>query len=247
MLDFLFSLLANGVSLLVGIGILWMIVHAALNRRWLWLVFLVVFPGFSTVFYFLTVFLQSNAGNHGFELPGAADRRRIKQLESQIHNLDKAIFHAQLGDIYFQQGKFAKAEGCYRAALERESDDEDAQSHFGQSLLRQGKIAEALPVLRAVATRNPRHEYGYTLMAYAEALTAAGEKTEARAVWEQVVAGNTYARARVQLAELLLEAGKPAEARALLDETIADAEHAPAFQRAHEKVWVRKAKLLRRR
>jgi tetratricopeptide (TPR) repeat protein len=73
----------------------------------------------------------------GFELPGKHSRQRIKQLQAQIHHLDKAHHHSQLGDIYFQQGKLAKAEASYRAAMERDPQDLDTRAHFGQCLLRQ--------------------------------------------------------------------------------------------------------------
>ena len=56
----------------------------------------------------------------GFELPGAQSRKRIKELQAQIHHLDNAYHHFQLGDVYFQRGKLAEAEKCYRAALERD-------------------------------------------------------------------------------------------------------------------------------
>ncbi|MDR2844615.1 MAG: tetratricopeptide repeat protein [Puniceicoccales bacterium] len=242
------SLLSTSLSSFVSLAAafnLWMIIHAVWQKNWGWVPFLVLFPGVSAMLYFILVFMQGSA-SHGFELPGAADRRRIKQLLAQIYNLDKAIFHAQLGDIYFEQGKFAKAESCYRAALQREADDIDVQSHLGQALLRQGNTAEALALLKNVALKDPRHEYGYTLMAYAEALTQSGQLNEARAIWERVIENNTYARARVQLAELLAKESRKNEAITLLDETIADAAHTPAFQRKRERIWVRRAKRIRR-
>ncbi|MDR2982540.1 MAG: tetratricopeptide repeat protein [Puniceicoccales bacterium] len=247
-LPFLFSVFHASfgiVGVLFLVFSLWMIIHAIWKQEWIWLVILLIFPAISPILYFFMVYVQ--ASGHGFELPGASNRRRIKELQTKIHNLDKAVFHAQLGDIYFEQGKFAKAETCYRAALERDSDDIDTQSHLGQSLLRQGKTQEALTMLKSVVSVDPRHEYGYTMMAYAEALGSIGQKAEARAAWEKVVAANTYARARVQLAELLIGEGKQADARPLLDETIADAAHTPKFQRQRESVWVRKAKRLRRK
>src|SRR5207249_12279823 len=92
------------------------------------------------------------------ELPGAHDRRRIKELEAKIHHLDKPYHHFQLGDIYFQQGKLAQAESCYRAALERDPQDIDTRAHLGQSLLRQKRPAEARPLLEGVITESPKHD-----------------------------------------------------------------------------------------
>src|SRR5262249_23684626 len=103
----------------------WMLVDAIRNREWVWALFILVAPGFGSFWYFFTVYRGAGSGARGFELPGAHDRRRIKELSAQIHHLDKAHHHSQLGDIYFQQGKFDKADACYRAALERDPQDID--------------------------------------------------------------------------------------------------------------------------
>ena len=113
----------------------------------------------------------------GFELPGAQSRRRIKELEAQIHHLDKAHHYSQLGDVYFQQGKLDKAEVAYRAALDRDGQDLDTRAHLGQCLLRLNRPADAKPLLQGVLRENPKHEYNYTAMAYAETLAALGKPT----------------------------------------------------------------------
>src|SRR5207253_7825538 len=135
-------------------------------------------------------------------LPGAANRARIKELQAQIYHLDKAHHHFQLGDIYFRQSKLDKAEACYRASIERDPNDIDTRAHFGQCLLRAKRPAEARPLLEGVIAENPKHDYGYTLMALAEDLTALGEPDKAINVWKQVTENHSYPRAKVQLAEL---------------------------------------------
>ena len=41
---------------------------------------------------------------------------------------------------------------------------------------RQGKPQEALPLLAAVCAKNPKHDYGYTLMSFAETQAAIGDR-----------------------------------------------------------------------
>jgi hypothetical protein len=185
--------------------------------------------------------------SQGFELPGAAKRKRIKELKAQIHHLDNAVHHYHLGDIYFRQGKFQLAEGCYRAALERDAQDIDARAHLGQCLLRQKRAAEARPLLEGVCAEDPKHDYGYSMMALAEALTALGEPDAARAVWLKVTAQHAYPRAKVQLAELLLAKNEVEPARAELRDVLADDAHAPPFQRRRDRVWVSRARRLARK
>src|SRR6266478_4344611 len=194
---------------LVSLFSLWMLIDAIRRREWIWAIFIFVGFGFSALFYYFAVYRAAPSATRGFELPGAHDRRRIKQLQAQIHHLDKPHHHSQLGDVYFQQGKLQMAETCYRAALERDRQDIDTRAHLGQCLLRQKRPAEARPLLEGVVAENPKHDYGYSLMAFAETLTALGETDAAMNTWKQVTENHSYPRAKVQLAELYLAKNQP--------------------------------------
>lgn len=235
---------SNPWMLVLSLFQLWMLVDAVRRREWLWAFFILIGWGISALLYYLLVFRATPSATRGFELPGAFDRRRIKELQAQIHHLDKAHHHFQLGDIYFHQGKLEKAEACYRAALERDPSDIDTRAHLGQCLLRQHKPSEARPLLEAVVKENPKHEYGYSQMALAETLTALDEKDAALVIWKQVTENHSYARAKVQLAELYIGRKESELARNELKDVIADDQHAPTYQRKRDRVWVRRARAL---
>ena len=239
--------LTSPLALALLIFQVWMIVHAIRHREWVCLFFLVVFPLFGTFWYFFSVYRAAPSATRGFELPGAHDRRRIKELQARIHHLDKPHHHSQLGDIYFQQGKLAEAEASYRAALERDPEDLDTRAHLGHCLLRQRRAAEALPLLDGVCAENPKHDYGHSLMALAETLGALGEQDAAIATWRRVTENHSYPRAKVQLAELLIGRGENEAARAEIREVLTDDPHAPAFQRKRDRVWVNRAQKLARK
>jgi tetratricopeptide (TPR) repeat protein len=238
-------LLASPFSLVIFAFQVWMFIHAVRQREWIWAIFIFFGWLLGAVWYYFYVYRAS--ATRGFELPGAQSRRRIKELKAQIHHLDKAHHHFQLGDVYFQQGKLPQAEACYRAALERDSEDIDTRAHLGQCLLRLKRPAEARPLLEGVVAENPKHDYGYSLMALAESLTALGDKEGAINVWKRVTANHSYPRAKVQLAELYLEKGMKELAQPELQEVLADDVHAPTFQRKRDRVWVRRARRLIRK
>jgi hypothetical protein len=252
MLRYIFQLFAGGgiFSSIIGLLILafqiWMFVDAIRRREYIWAVFIFIFSALSAVLYFFLVYRAQGGGNPlaGFELPGAADRRQIKALQASIHHLDKPHHHLQLADIYFSQGKLEEAEASYRAAYERDPQDEDIRAHLGNCLARRGKPREALPLLEGVCATNPKHDYGYTLMALAETQAAAGETDRALTTWKQVLSLYAYSRARVQYAQLLVDRKDYAPARALLQEVIADEPYEAKFQRKREAVWLRRAKAL---
>ena len=237
------SLLAVG---LLGLFNLLMIIDAIRKREWVWVGILIIFPGLGTLWYFFYIFRGPTA-TRGFELPGATDRRRIKELQAQIHHLDKAHHHSQLGDVYFQQGKLDKAEASYRAAMERDAEDLDTRAHLGQCLLRLKRPAEARPLLESVVTEKSDHDYGHTMMALAETLMALGETDNAILYWQHIAQNQTYPRAKVQLAELYAAKNQLDLARTELKEVLADDPHAPAYQRRRDRVWVSRARALARK
>jgi hypothetical protein len=236
------SLLTSPVWLAITAFQLWMLIHALRNREWLWAFFIFIGSGLGAIWYYFAVYRDS--ASSGFELPGAQSRARIKELQAKIHHLDNAYHHFQLGDVYFQRGKFAEAEKSYRAALEREPKDIDTRAHLGQCLLRLNRPAEARPLLEGVMTEKPDHDYGYTMMALAEALTALGETDNALLYWQHITQNHSYPRAKVQLAELYVAKKQPDAARAELKDVLSDDTHAPAFQRARDRVWIRRARSL---
>jgi len=96
-------------------------------------------------------------------------------------------------------------------------------------------------------TENPKHDYGHTMMALAETLTALGETDNAILYWQHITQNHAYPRAKVQLAELYLSKKQYDLARTELQEVLAEDPHAPAFQRKRDRVWVRRAKSLARK
>ena len=234
----------NPWLLLVTAFQIWMLVHAVRNREWFWAIFIFIGWGISAILYFFLVYRTTPSSMRGFELPGAQSRARIKQLQAQIHHLDKAHHHSQLGDVYFQQGKLEAAEKSYRAALEREPNDIDTRAHLGQCLVRMNRPAEARPLLESVMHEKPDHDYGHTMMALAETLTALGETDNALQYWQHITQNHSYPRAKVQLAELYAAKNQNDLARTQLKEVLSDDVHAPAFQRKRDRVWIRRAKSL---
>lgn len=235
-------LLTNPVWLAMTVFQIWMFIHALRNREWIWALFIFIGWGIAALWYYFSVYQGSSSASSGFELPGAQSRARIKELQAKIHHVDNAYHHFQLGDVYFQKGKFGEAEKCYRAALERDASDIDTRAHLGQCLLRLKRPLEARPLLEGVMLEKPEHDYGHTMMALAETLGALGETDNALLYWQHITQNHFYPRAKVQLAEIYAAKNQPDLARAELKDVVSDDAHAPAFQRRRDRVWIRRAK-----
>jgi hypothetical protein len=237
-------LLVNPFLLLPIVFQIWMLVHAIRQREWIWAVFIFFGFTFASLLYFFLVYRAAPSATSGFELPGAQSRKRIKELQAQIYHIGNASHHFQLGDVYFQRGKLAEAEKCYLAALELDPKDVDTRAHLGQCLLRQKRFTEARSLLEGVMNEKPEHDYGHTMMALAETLTALGETDNALLYWQHITQSHSYPRAKVQMAELYIAKNQTDLARAQLQDVLSDDVHAPAFQRKRDRMWIRRAKSL---
>ena len=112
------------------------------------------------------------------------------------------------------------------------------------AIVRLNRPAEARPLLEGVMHEKPDHDYGHTMMALAEALTALGEKDNALLYWQHITQNHSYPRAKVQLAELYAAKNQPDAALAELKVVLSDDAHAPGFQRKRDRVWIQRAKSL---
>ena len=69
-----------GVGGLVLLFTLWMIIDAVRKGEWAWVAYMLIMPGLAAAWYFFYMFRGPTT--RGFELPGANDRRRIKEQAS---------------------------------------------------------------------------------------------------------------------------------------------------------------------
>lgn len=251
MLAFLFSwnlsaLWSNPLMLIFWLFALWMLVDAFRQEQWMWVLFIIIFPLINAPLYYFLVYRQ-HGGGISFSIPGSADRKRIKELEQQIHHLDKAHHYFELADILYRQGDYAEAEKNYVASLERESDDIDARAHLGHCLMAQKRYGEAKDRFEDVCMEDPKHEYGRSLIALGECMTELGELDSAIDIWEQAITQNSYAQPRIRLAEALLRDGaeeKKIRARQLVEDVLREETLTPEFQRKQEAEWVNRARKL---
>jgi Tfp pilus assembly protein PilF len=91
--------------------------------------------------------------------------------------------YVNLADLYRQQGRDAEGERLLRAGIARLEDDADLQHALGLLLVREKRLADALPYLgRAAALAEDQPRYAYL---YALALQGAGDVSQALEVLTQ--------------------------------------------------------------
>lgn len=222
----------------------WMFWDSLRREKWLWMWSIIFFWIPAVPYYFLVYRPSQNAApvKEAFDLRWSANRTRIQELEEQIHHLDQAHHHAELGEIYLKQGSLERACRHLEAAREREAEDADILALLGTCYWKQERWDEARQTLEPVIASNARHDYGQTQMTLAQVYARLGQNAAAIAAWESVLEANTYAQARVLLGEAYLAADRRKEARAQFNEVLRSDKHAPDFHRRRDKLWVKRAR-----
>jgi cytochrome c-type biogenesis protein CcmH/NrfG len=120
--------------------------------------------------------------------PGAqVDPALVKELEDTIKK-DPKNFAAlrELGDIRYDERKFAEAASIYAKALEIQPDNVDVRSDRGGALLQSERVDEAINELKTVLSKDPIHPQALFVMGVALA-RGKGDREGAIASWKKLI------------------------------------------------------------
>ena len=117
-----------------------------------------------------------------------ADPALVKKLEDQLKT-DPKNFEAlrALGNLRYDERKYAEAAALYAKALEVHPDDVDVRSDRGGALLQSQKIDEAIKELQAVLAKNPTHPQALFILGVA-LIEGKGDREGALVNWKKLVA-----------------------------------------------------------
>jgi hypothetical protein len=173
-------------------------------------------------------------------------RKRIRQLEAMIVDNPSIGNFEELGDLYLDDGKFAKARECLDRVVGR-SDEIDPRYRRALAAIGLDDFAAAVPDLEAVLARDPRYDYQRAAGLYAHALARLGRRDEADAAFRSVLETSTLSETEYNYAAFLAATGRTAEARELADTILRKKKTMPDYIKRRERVWFRRALLLKKR
>jgi len=234
------------VGVLVFALQIWMIMDCVRKGNdWYWVWIILVFGPIGVLIYFFTQIYGTSRVERSFS-ERFTQGRRIQELQSKIHHLDKADHYAELGDVYREQGKWILAEQAYKAALDRDPEMFDARAFLGFVLLADGKPQEAWKLLEPALGQKPGFKSGELLWQCARCQVALKKLPEARQLYEKLLASHGYFEAQYEYAVLLDRLGDKTASVAAARELVDDVKHAPRFHQRASRPWMRKARRLLR-
>jgi hypothetical protein len=173
-----------------------------------------------------------------------ARRRRIKQMEATVLDNPSAGNYEELGDLYLDDRKYAKAKEAFDKSISRRTDSAHPFYRRAQAELELGLNKEALADLEEVIRRDQKHDFlrAQGLLAHAYALT--GNPGEAQRWFASATETSTISETMFNYASFLKSQGEYAQARNWAQQVVGKKATLPGYLKRRERAWFRKAQSL---
>lgn len=171
-------------------------------------------------------------------------RKRIKHLQAAILDNPSIGNYEELGDLYLDDGQFAKARECYDRVISPRTDSTDPFYRRALAELALGDLKAAAGDLERVVSIDPKYDYQRAAGLLAHTFAQLGRRDEADALFADVTRVSTLSETQFNYASFLAATGRTAEAREWAQRVLAKKPTMPAYMRRRERPWFRKARAL---
>ena len=209
--------------------------------EWYWLLIIFFFGPLGAIVYLVVVVLPTWGVEEAVSIT-LGERRRKRELLAMVEGNPTPGHLAELGELFYKEGRFDQAIEMLKRAIEEGIDYDDARYYLGRSFERKGEFQKAVEQLVAVVRKNPKFKFGDAFLALGRCLEAAGQIKDAEAAFREVLKNHTYAEARWRLAMLLEKDSRLDQARELMEQIVADNRGQPRYIRRREAAFVSRAK-----
>lgn len=174
-------------------------------------------------------------------------RKRIKQLQLAILDNPSPGNYEELGDLYLDDGKFARARECLDKVIGSRVDSTDAYYRRALAASALQDFAAAAADLEEVYKREPRYDSYRAAGLLAHARGKIGQHEAAERLFADVTETCTLSEVQYDYACFLADRGRDGEAAEWARRILAKRPTMPAHIRRRERPWFRKATALLKR
>ena len=223
------------------------LVHFIRRRPESFWLFIIVFLGPLGAGAYILVEVVPDLGllRHAFDAFGR--RKRIRQIEALVVDNPASGNFEELGDLYLDEGRFARARECYDRAISPRTDHPDPYYRRAIAETHLGDFEAAARDLEQVTRRDPKYDSHRALALLAHAYAKTGEHARADALFRQATEFSTASETYFNFATFLTSQGRHAEAREWAQRILAKKTTMPRYLRRVERPWFRKAAALLKR
>ena len=207
---------------------------------WLWII---LFHWIGAVVY-IAVEVVPDAGILRDSFKVFPRRKRIRELESAILDNPSAGNYEELGDLYLEEGKYARARESFDRSISSRTDSPDPFYRRGIAAMYMGDFAAALPDFERVVSKEPKYDFLRAAGLLAHVYANTGQPDKADALFKEVLKTCTLSEIYYNYACFLLAQNRKEEARNFARSILAKKPTMPGYLRRRERPWFRRANAL---
>ena len=211
---------------------------------WLWVI---IFFGPPGAFIYILMEVLPDLGLLRQSFEGFGRRKRIKYLEALVQQNPAAGNYEELGDLYLDERKYAKARECYDKAITPRTSHVDPFYRRGVAAINMGDYSAAAKDLERVTSQDPKYDSNRALGLLAHAYANTGHSGDAEAYFQRALEFSTLSETYVNYATFLAAQNRTAEAREWAGRVLANKAAMPRYLQRRERPWFRKASALLKR
>lgn len=168
-------------------------------------------------------------------------RKRIAELEAIVRENPAVGNIEELGDLYLDEGQYAKARACYDKAIATRADQVDPIYRRAVAAIHLDDFAAAVGDLEEVIARDAKYDLYRAAALLAHAYANTGQADKAEVLFRQVTTISTLSETYFNYASFLAAQGRTEEAREWAGRVLAKKPTMPRYLRRRERPWFRKA------
>lgn len=212
------------------------------DTYWLWVI---LFLGpLGALIYIVAEVLPDAQLFGGVTFRGFSRRRRISELQAMVAENPSAGNYEELGQLYLDEGKFARAKECFDRSISSRADSPDPFYRRGICSIELGDFQAAVTDLERVVAREPEYDFSRAPALLAHAYAKTGQNEKADAFFRKALQTSTLTESQVNYAEFLRSQGRKGEAKELLQRVMSKKRTMPGFQRRRDRPWFWRASAL---
>ena len=216
------------------------IVHFFRRRPEGYWFFVIFFGGFLGAIVYIIAEMLPDLGLLRGAFQSFGGKSRIQIVETQIIDNPSATNYEELGELYKDQKKFAKARDAFTKAIEARSDSVYTFYYRAQASLGLNDYAAAVPDLERVVASDAKFDFYRAGALLADAYAKTGQFDRAAQLFAQVTEISSTPETLYNYAAFLKLAGRTEDAKEWAQKLLAKKRTLPRYMQRIERPWFRK-------
>jgi hypothetical protein len=175
---------------------------------------------------------------------GFGRKSRIQRVETDILDNPSAANYEELGELYKDQGQYAKGREAFTNAISARGDSIYTFYYRAQCSLALNDLPAAIPDLERVVAGDHKFDYYRAAGLLADAYARMGQLDRAEPLFAEVTQISTTPETLFNYASFLKTANRRDEAREWTRKLLAKKRTLPRYMQRRERPWFRKGKAL---